>query len=213
VSSAILHYIYDPLCGWCYAAAPVVHAVRAVVDVRVHGGGMMAGPARQAASPQLRAYILPHTERITRMSGQRFGTAYVDGLLARSGVVLDSAPPIAAVMAADALGGRGLDYVERLQQVHYLEGQDLGDATVLAGIARGIGLDEQAFAEAYTKVDEAALLAHIREARALMGSVGGAGFPTFVLEREGRREGFQLSAFLGRPGDAAAFVAARVAQG
>ena len=29
-SSPILHYIYDPLCGWCYGAAPLVEAARAV---------------------------------------------------------------------------------------------------------------------------------------------------------------------------------------
>ncbi|MEG1327174.1 MAG: DsbA family protein, partial [Janthinobacterium sp.] len=25
-----LHYIFDPLCGWCYGAAPLVEAARAV---------------------------------------------------------------------------------------------------------------------------------------------------------------------------------------
>ena len=25
----ILHYIYDPLCGWCYGAKPLVQAAQA----------------------------------------------------------------------------------------------------------------------------------------------------------------------------------------
>lgn len=25
--ASILHYVYDPLCGWCYAATPMVEAV------------------------------------------------------------------------------------------------------------------------------------------------------------------------------------------
>ncbi len=26
MTSPILHYVYDPLCGWCYAAEPLVRA-------------------------------------------------------------------------------------------------------------------------------------------------------------------------------------------
>ncbi len=42
-----LHYIYDPLCGWCYAAAPLVAAARGILPVEGHAGGMMAGPNRK----------------------------------------------------------------------------------------------------------------------------------------------------------------------
>lgn len=43
---ATLHYIFDPLCGWCYGAAPLVEAARTVPGLAVafHGGGMLAGP-------------------------------------------------------------------------------------------------------------------------------------------------------------------------
>jgi putative protein-disulfide isomerase len=27
-----LHYIFDPLCGWCYGAAPLVAAARTVPE-------------------------------------------------------------------------------------------------------------------------------------------------------------------------------------
>ena len=30
MSLATLHYIYDPLCGWCYGAKPLVQAAQAV---------------------------------------------------------------------------------------------------------------------------------------------------------------------------------------
>ena len=29
MSSATLHYIYDPLCGWCYGAKPLIQAAQA----------------------------------------------------------------------------------------------------------------------------------------------------------------------------------------
>ncbi|MFS8609698.1 MAG: DsbA family protein, partial [Gammaproteobacteria bacterium] len=39
--SAVLHYIYDPLCGWCYGAEPLAAAARDVegLDFRMHAGG------------------------------------------------------------------------------------------------------------------------------------------------------------------------------
>ena len=32
-----LHYIYDPLCGWCYAVASLVKAAREVASIELHG--------------------------------------------------------------------------------------------------------------------------------------------------------------------------------
>lgn len=38
-----LHYFYDPLCGWCYGASPLLQAVAALpgVSVEMHAGGML----------------------------------------------------------------------------------------------------------------------------------------------------------------------------
>ncbi len=33
--SPILHYIYDPLCGWCYGAAPLVQAARGISGLTI----------------------------------------------------------------------------------------------------------------------------------------------------------------------------------
>src|ERR1035437_1939584 len=98
-----LHYIHDPLCGWCYGAAPLVKAARALVPVEAHAGGMMTGSRRQLVTPQLRAFVTPHDRDIARQSGQPFGSAYFDGLLQDTSAVFDSEPPIAAVLAAESV--------------------------------------------------------------------------------------------------------------
>ena len=51
-SSPILHYIYDPLCGWCYGARAGRRA-RAGLAIAIHGGGMMAGSNRQPVTDAL----------------------------------------------------------------------------------------------------------------------------------------------------------------
>ncbi len=199
VSTPILHYIYDPLCGWCYGAAPLVAAARAIVTVRPHGGGMMAGAGRQTVTPQLRDYVMPHDRRIAALTGQPFGAAYFDGLLRDSAPVFDSAPPIAAMLAAEQLAGRGLDMIESLQIAHYVEGKRIAEPAVLLATAEAIGLDPAAFAVALGEQTGDAVQRHIRETQQFMREVGAGGFPSFVLETGTSRQLLDLSAFLGRP--------------
>lgn len=199
VSTPVLHYIYDPLCGWCYGAAPLVRAARSIVTVRPHGGGMMAGAGRQAVTPQLRNYVMPHDHRIAALTGQVFGDAYFDGLLRDTTAVFDSEPPIAAMLAAEQLAGRGLDMIERLQFAHYVEGRRIAETPVLLAVAAEIGLDPAAFAAAQAEQSGDAVQRHIGETRQLMHQIGAGGFPSFVLESDDSRHLLDLSAFLGRP--------------
>jgi len=194
-----LHYIYDPFCGWCYAAAPLARAARQVLDVKTHGGGMMAGRNRQAVTPQLRDYVMPHDRRIAQLTGQPFGDAYFNGLLRDEGAIFDSAPPIAAVLAADSQGGRGLELLGCLQTAHYVEGRRIAELPVLVELASTVGLDRAAFAAALEARQGDATSAHIQETRHLMSETGVSGFPGFVLERAGRFEVLDISGYLGRP--------------
>jgi putative protein-disulfide isomerase len=196
-----LHYLYDPLCGWCYGAAPLVKAAREIISVRPHAGGMMAGVHRQAITPQLRAYVKQHDERIARLTGQHFGRGYVDDLLNDTGTVLDSEPPTAAMLAAEEIAGRGLDMLAQLQIGHYAEGRRIAERAVLIAVAAELDLDPARFAEALDRQSGRVVQAHFQETRALMAQVGAQGFPSFILQT---REGLQIvdfTAYLARPQD------------
>lgn len=194
-----LHYIHDPLCGWCYGAAPLLRAAREHLPVRAHGGGMMAGERRQPVTPALRQFVMPHDRRIAQLTGQPFGEAYVDGLLRDASAVFDSEPPITAMLAADQLDGRGLDLLARIQRAHYVEGRQVADAGVLRELAVELGLDGPGFDEAYAQCRGAVAQAHMAESRTLLARVGGGGFPTFVLERDGAMAVIDIGPFLGQP--------------
>ena len=200
-AATTLHYIYDPLCGWCYGAAPLVKAAREVVGVTPHGGGMMTGARRQTVTAQLRAYVAPHDERIAQLTGQPFGADYHDGLLRDAAAVLDSEPPTAAILAAEQLAGRGLDMLARLQTAHYVDGRRTAERSVLICVAADLGLDAAGFAAALDRQSGSAVQAHIRDTRALMARVGARGFPSFVLESEGGLRTIDVAGFLGRPRD------------
>ena len=194
-----LHYIYDPLCGWCYGAAPLLKAAREILTVQAHGGGMMTGANRQRVTPQLRAYVKQHDARIAQLTGQPFGPAYADGLLHASDVVLDSEPPTAAILAAETVAGRGLDMLAQLQIAHYVEGRRIAEPATLLEIAAELGLDAQSFAAAFAQQSGAAVRRHIEATRQLMAELGIHGFPGFVLERDGEWQRIEIGNYLGRP--------------
>ncbi|MGJ7610921.1 MULTISPECIES: DsbA family protein [unclassified Variovorax] len=204
-AGATLHYIFDPLCGWCYAAAPLVAAARGVpgLEVAFHGGGMMTGANRRAITPQWREYVMPHDRRITEMTGQPFGEGYFEGLLRDTGAVMDSEPPTTAALAAESLrAGGGLDMVHRLQQAHYVEGRRIADADVLAAMAVDIGFDADAFKAEFARLSGEATAQHIADSRQLLQRAGGQGFPTFVLvQADGRASRIDAGNWLGRADD------------
>jgi len=194
-----LHYIYDPLCGWCYAAAPLIKAARELLPVVPHGGGMMLGSRRQPVTPQLRDFVLGHDAQIARLSGQPFGDAYRDGLLRDTDAVFDSGPPIAAMLAAEQSAGRGLDMLAALQVAHYVEGRPIADRAVLVAVAEAIGLPRDAFEAALMACGGEVLDAHIATTRALMSRIGAQGFPTLVIERANGFTSVATNPYLGRP--------------
>ena len=179
----VLHYIFDPLCGWCYAAAPLLAASDLPgLALQWHAGGMLSGAARRTITPDWRAHVMPHDERIAALTGQPFGNAYYDGLLNQIGATLDSTPPIAAMLAAQSLAGRGLEMLARMQTAHYVEGQQISTQAVLQSLAEELGLEPQAFALHYRGALQERVAAHIGESREWLQASGGQGFPTFLLE-------------------------------
>ena len=180
----VLHYIFDPLCGWCYAAAPLLAAARALpgLGLQWHAGGMLSGAARRTITPDWRAQVMPHDERIAALTGQPFGDAYYNGLLNQVGATLDSTPPTVAMLAAEAMAGRGLDLLARAQTAHYVEGQQISTLAVLQSLAAELGLDEAEFVSQCQQVLEGEVSDHIAQSREWLQASGGQGFPTFVLE-------------------------------
>ncbi len=202
-----LHYIHDPLCGWCYAAAPLVAAASALpgVDLVLHGGGLFGAPI--ALDAPMRQHIRAADGRIAVLSGQAFGSAYLDGLLGDPATVLHSAPPIAAVLAAEQLGaGLGPVMLKAIQHAHYVEGRRVVEPQVLGELAQGLGLSSEAFEAARVACP---LDAHLSETRRLMAICGIRGFPAVLREEAGKLMPLPVSDYYGRPDAFAAAVRGR----
>lgn len=199
MSESTLHYIYDPMCGWCYGAEPLIEAARAVTRIEAHAGGMMMGSQRRPVTPELRRYVNEADQRIAHLSGQPFGAAYKDGLLNDSGAVLDSEPPITAILAAEQVSSQGLALLARVQTAHYVEGRRVAERQVLGDLAADIGIARAAFERAYDDFAGPATKEHVVATRTLMNRIGATGFPSLALERDGVFTRIELAPYLGRP--------------
>ncbi|MDF2415474.1 MAG: DsbA family protein [Aeromonas popoffii] len=193
-----LHYVYDPLCGWCYGAAPLLQAAAGIsgLHIELHAGGLWLGERRQPMGQALRDYVRPHDERIQALTGQPFGEHYFNELLLRDGLLLDSEQPIRAILAMSALGGKGLTLLHRIQQSHYRDGIWIGSLEHLSSLAAEQGMDAAAFADAYQNVD---LAGHLADSQRWMRRLGGQGYPTLGLVQGDKVTPLSASSFLGEP--------------
>jgi putative protein-disulfide isomerase len=206
---ATLHYIFDPLCGWCYGAEPLAQAAATVggLDLALHAGGLWPEPT--VLPDATRQYIAQADQRLAQISGQTLGEQYRTKLLFDPELVLDSQPTTKAVLAAQALTGAGLQMLRAIQHAHYVDGRHVVREDVLIDLAASLGIDKQSFVVAWNAADA---LAHIGETRRLMAKVGAQGFPTFVLELDGQLHGVEHNRFQRKPADFAAWLRAAVSQ-
>jgi len=203
----VLHYIYDPLCGWCYAAAPLLDAVHARLaerPVQFHAGGLFS---QQRIDPAMVEHINAHDARIHQLSGQPFGEPYRNGLLNDATARLDSPAAIAAMLAMESLDKRSvLPMLKAIQAAHYQHGLKVVREEVLAKLAQALGQKADAFLTAYRANLGKRTEQHISDTRRLMAKTGVRGFPGFVVEDEtGELRVIEHGAYYGKP---AAFLSA-----
>ncbi len=141
---------------------------------------------------------MPHDQRIAKLSGQPFGEAYFEKLLRDEDAMLDSDPPIAAIMVADRMAGSGLEMLSRVQTAHYVHGRRISERSTLVDIAKSLGLDEQVFGKLLDQTLIDGLQSHLAEALRLLTIVGRRGYPTFILERDGDLQQVDSASYLGK---------------
>lgn len=182
-STKILHYVYDPLCGWCYGIAPLIEVVSNIFPdaIRLHGGGLFT-PARAVTGGQSwKEHVTPIDERISQLSGQVFSHAYRDAL-GNTKMVLNSLLPISAILVAQIMGKRDVYLLKALQEAYYLDGLNISDKNTLLFIVKKLGFDVELFASLLSEISKTQIQQHLSQTQQLMSQVNGHGFPTLFIE-------------------------------
>lgn len=178
-------YLYDPLCGWCYGASAAVGAVAAQPGVSVAAlpTGLFSGTGARRMDAGLAGYAWSNDQRIARLTGAPFTETYRREVLGAVGGAFDSGPATLALTAvARTDPARELDALAAIQRARYVDGRDIADPAVLAGVLRALGLDGAA--AALEAPDDGLLGARRRrvaQGQALMADLGVSGVPALAL--------------------------------
>lgn len=199
-SAQAMTYLFDPLCGWCYGAAPMLRRLReAGVAVRPLPTGLFTGPGARPMDAGFAAYAWSNDQRIERLTGQRFTNAYRSQVLEAEDSLFDSGPATLALSAvALTEPARELDALAAIQAGRYVEGLDTTSLACLALILRHAGFT--AAADCLGAPDEALLAANrarIAEGRSLMASLGAQGVPALVAQHDGQQRLITSNALFG----------------
>lgn len=197
-----LHFIMDPQCGWCYAAAPLIDALTELAELQIkpHGGGLFSGANKAAVTTEFSQHMLASDKRIMELTGQQFSDTYYARLFTDKDRILDSDMPITALLAAESLGIHALTMLHNMQKAQFIDGCSMADINHLTSLATQLGVGSKSFVNAFTFFSGEKTDLHIAQSRYLMRVVGGNGFPTFALEhKDGSFTRLDHGSFYGRP--------------
>ncbi|KLD71367.1 DsbA family protein [Xanthomonas pisi] len=186
-----LHYLFDPLCGWCYGAAATMSALAAEpgIAIELQPSGLFAGTGARAMDEQFASFAWANDQRIAQLTGQRFTERYRQEVLGDRQQCFDSGAATLALTAVSLVApARQLKTLTAIQQARYVAGKDV---TTTAGLVRL--LEELHLADAATRLAQAdaqllsANRTRIEGTQALMREFGAQGVPTFIAESGGKR--------------------------
>lgn len=177
-----LIYVGDPLCSWCYGFAPQIARLRARfpgLPSEILLGGLRPY-TRAPMDRQFAETLRHHWQQVAARTQQPFNY----DLLERCDFVYDTEPPSRAIAVMRKLDPeRCFDFFDAVQRAFYVENADTNEPAVYAGIARRCGIEPATFE---TEFESDALRRETREDFERARSLGIQGFPSLLLERDGR---------------------------
>ena len=185
-----LHYLFDPLCGWCYGAGATVAQLAAMpgVAVRLMPSGLFSGEGARPMTDDFATYAWSNDQRIERLTGQMFTQQYRSDVLGDPRQMFDSGPATVALTAVALTAPQSeLEALKAIQRARYVDGRDVTLLDTLVAVLKTLGLDEAAgrLASADAELLDANR-ARIAQAQALLQQFGARGVPTFILEHNGQ---------------------------
>lgn len=180
-----LTYLFDPLCGWCYGASPVVEALAATPGLQVEylPTGLFSGAGARMLDAPFAAYAWQNDQRIAALTGQVFSPTYRAQVLESGLSRFDSQAMALAIVSAGLIDpAQEGPMLKRLQHARYVGGRDTAEASVVADIVRGAEIET-----ADPERTRTAYEARLANAAALMRRFGLRGVPALLAGEGGNR--------------------------
>lgn len=203
-----LQYIFDPLCGWCYASAPALeYLAQTYSDVlELLPSGLFSGEGARPISAQFASHAWTNDQRIALLTGQRFSEEYQK--LLNSGGDFDSHALNCALTACKAIAPDAeVGLLHELQTARYVRGLDTSRSAVVAEISNQYAANKLLEIHFPTQGDPFAAgteLSDITEQRTdsvkqLMRTIGVSGVPLLLVTTAGKTHAISGSDLYGGP--------------
>ncbi|QND62476.1 DsbA family protein [Mesorhizobium loti] len=185
MSNSEVTYLFDPLCGWCYGATPMLDRLSATgVRVELLPTGLFSGAGARPMDEGFAAHAWANDQRIERLTGQMFTPAYRHNVLDIRGTLLDSHAATLGISAAGLEDPSRLAALKTIQRARYVDGRDV---VTIGGVAEVLAAAGMADAARLLKAPTEALLTAHRElvgrGRALFQRLHADGVPSLAVIR------------------------------
>jgi putative protein-disulfide isomerase len=178
--TAILYYVHDPMCSWCWAFRSSLNALLAELPQQIEVIRLLGGLATDSDDPmpdETRTFVQENWQAIEQQVPQtKFNYDFWKLCQPRRSTY----PACRAVIAARAQG-KEFDAAMTLaiQHAYYLQARNPSDISILIELAAEIGLDKDKFIKDVKSLEtDEALRQEIKQSRRL----GIASFPSLLLD-------------------------------
>ncbi len=211
MASFTFQYIFDPLCGWCYASSQALAtlAERWPGQLEMLPSGLFSGAGARTMSAAWAAHAWSNDQRIEAATGEIFSTAYRDKVLTDTATVFDSTALTRALTAARQIDAAlEPQLLRHLQLARYVQGENTASAEVVARLTAqalaetGHAIDSEELARQLTAGGELARQtdARIQTTQALMNRFGIQGVPQLLVRVGERTHALSSKALYQGPG-------------
>ena len=186
MNNATVTYLFDPLCGWCYGATPMLDRLAASgIALELLPTGLFSGAGARPLDAGFAAHAWANDQRIERLSGQRFSQAYLDKVLNVRGTLLDSGAATLGIVAAGLDDPhRRLAALKAIQHARYVDGRDIVTVNGVTAVLADAGMaDAAAMLQAPTEALIAAQRDLTERGRSLFQRLHADGVPSLAVIR------------------------------
>ena len=184
-----IYYVMDTMCGWCYGFSDVITKIhekhKDKYDFEIIPGGMWVGAEVKKMNIHLGEYIKTNNVRIETLTSVYFGEAFNKNVLDNGHRVLDSFPGSKAVVLLQKSNrDMAFNFLKKIQEAFFVNGEDMNDITVYTKIAESFGISKEDFEKRFLSQElSEETFEYFKKGQKL----GVQSFPTIILEKGNKR--------------------------
>ena len=175
--TAILYYVHDPMCSWCWGFAPVLGRLLEELPADIRVTRLLGGLAPDTDQPMpehTRSMVQDHWRKIQTTVGSEFNFDFWTRCQPRR----DTYKACRAVVAASRQGAEET-MIEAIQKAYYLRAMNPSEPETLIDLATELGLDRALFVKDF---GSAQTETEFRRQLLLRAELYVRSFPSLVLE-------------------------------